>query len=84
MLEKDGEISWTNRVKNEEVLHRMKEERDVHPTVKRKKAIRIGHVLRTNSLLTHVIVGKMEGPRRQGKRHKLLLNDLRKREYTRT
>jgi hypothetical protein len=32
------EISWTDRVKNEEVLHRVKEERNVIHTVKRRKA----------------------------------------------
>ena len=32
------EISWTDRVKNEEVLHRVKEERNVIYTIKRRKA----------------------------------------------
>jgi hypothetical protein len=30
-------ISWTDRVSNEEVLHRLKDERDVLHTVKRRK-----------------------------------------------
>jgi hypothetical protein len=31
-------ISWTDRVRNEEVLHRVKEERNIIHTVKRRKA----------------------------------------------
>jgi hypothetical protein len=30
-------ISWTDRVRNEEVLHRVKEERNVLRTVKKKE-----------------------------------------------
>jgi hypothetical protein len=40
------EISWTNRVKYEDVLHRVKKERNNVQTVKRRKAIWIGHVMR--------------------------------------
>jgi hypothetical protein len=54
-------ISWTDRVRNEEVLHRVKEERDIVHTVKRRKANWIGHILRTKCLLKHVIEGKLEG-----------------------
>jgi hypothetical protein len=54
-------ISWTARVRNEEVLHRVKEERDIVHTIKRRKANWIGHILRRNCLLKHVIKGKLEG-----------------------
>ena len=47
-------ISWTYRVKNE-VLHGVKEERSILCTVKRRKDDLIGHVLRRNCLLKHVI-----------------------------
>jgi coproporphyrinogen III oxidase len=52
------EISWTDRVRNEEVLQRVKEERNIVHTVKRRKANWIGHILRRNCLLKHVIEGK--------------------------
>jgi hypothetical protein len=42
------------------VLHRVKEERNVLPTVKRRKANRIGHISNRNCLLIHVIEGKLE------------------------
>jgi hypothetical protein len=55
------EINWTDRVRNEEVLHRVKEERNIVLTIKRRKANGIGHILRRNCLLKHVIEGKLEG-----------------------
>jgi hypothetical protein len=48
-------------VRNEEVLHRVKEERNVVHTIKRRKANWIGHILRRNYLQTHMIEGKIEG-----------------------
>jgi hypothetical protein len=54
-------ISWTDCVRNEEVLHRVKEERNILHTIKRRKANWIGHILRRNCLLKHVIEGKLEG-----------------------
>jgi hypothetical protein len=62
-------ISWTDRVRNEEVLQRVKEERNIVHTIKRRKANWIGHILRGNWLLKHVIEGKIEGTGR-GRRHK--------------
>ena len=46
-------------MKNEEVLHKVKERNTLH-TVKRRKANWIGHILRRNGLLKHVTEGKME------------------------
>jgi hypothetical protein len=37
-------ISWTDRVRNEEVLHRVKEEMNILHTIKRIKAYWIGHM----------------------------------------
>ena len=45
-------ISLTVRVRNE-VLHGVKEERNIIHTVKRRKATWIGHILRRNSYKTH-------------------------------
>jgi hypothetical protein len=55
------EISSTDRVRNEEVLHRVKEEWNILHIIKRRKANWIGHILRKNFLLKHVIEGKLEG-----------------------
>jgi hypothetical protein len=45
------EISWTNRLRNQEVLHSVKEGRNVVQTIKRRKADWIGHILRRNCLI---------------------------------
>jgi hypothetical protein len=39
----------------------VKEERNIVHTIKRRKANWIGHILRRNCLLKHVIEGKLEG-----------------------
>jgi hypothetical protein len=52
-------VSWTDRVRNEEVLRRVKEERDILHTIKRRKANCIGHIWRRNSLLKRTIEGKI-------------------------
>jgi hypothetical protein len=73
-------IIWTDRVRNEEVLHRVKKERNILHTIKIIKDNWIGHILRRNCLLKHVIEGKLEGRAeitvRRGRRHKQLLDDL--------
>jgi hypothetical protein len=79
-------ISWTNRVRNEEVLHTVKEKRTILHAIKRGKTNWIGHILCRNCLLKHVIEGKTEGRievrGRRGRRCKHLLDDLKeKREY---
>jgi ribosomal 50S subunit-associated protein YjgA (DUF615 family) len=53
-LEKDGEDQLARSCENEEVLHRVKEERNIVHTIKRRKANWIGHILRRNCLLKHV------------------------------
>jgi len=51
-------------------------------TLNRKEANLIGHILRRNCLLKHVIAGKLEGrievTGRQQRRRKQLLDDLNK------
>jgi ribosomal 50S subunit-associated protein YjgA (DUF615 family) len=56
----------------------VKEERNIVHTIKRRKANWIGHILRRNCLLKHVIEGKIERMRRRGRRCKQLLDDLEK------
>jgi hypothetical protein len=48
-------------VRNEEMLHRVKEERNILHTLKRRNANWIGHTLCRNWLLKHVIGGKING-----------------------
>jgi len=56
-VEKDGEynITRSDYVRNEEVLRRVREERNVLHTIQRRKATWIGHSLSRNCLLIHFI-----------------------------
>jgi len=77
------EISWTDHVRNEEVLLRVNEERNILHEIIKRKANWIGHILRRNCLLKQVIEGKIKGEievtRRHGRRRKKLLDDLKDR-----
>jgi len=53
-------ISWTDYVRNEEVLLRVKEQRNILHEIRKRKANWIGHILRRNCLLQRVIEGKKE------------------------
>ena len=53
------EIIWTNHMRNE-VLQRVKEERNILQTIKWRKSNWIGHIFCRNCLLNHIIAGKME------------------------
>jgi hypothetical protein len=46
-------------VRNEEVLCKIKEERNILHTIKIRKTNRIGHILFRNSFLKHDIEGKI-------------------------
>ena len=46
-------------MRNEEVLQRVKEERNILQTIKRRKASWSGHILHWNCLLKHVTEGKI-------------------------
>jgi hypothetical protein len=54
-------ISQTDHVRYEEVLHTVKEERNILHTLNRRKANCIGHILHRNCLLKHVIEGRLQG-----------------------
>jgi len=75
--------SWTNHVRNEEVLLRVKEQRNILHEIRKRKANWIGHILRRNCLLQRVTEGKIregiEVTGRQGRRRWKLLDDLKER-----
>jgi hypothetical protein len=60
-------IHWIDSVKNEEVLHRVKEERNIILILKRRSVNWIGHILRGKCFTKHVIEGKMEEKVKYGK-----------------
>ena len=54
-------ISWTDYVRNEEVLLRVMEQRNILHELSKRKAAWIGHILSRNCLLQRVIEGKIKG-----------------------
>jgi len=74
-------ISWTDRVRKEAVLLRVKDEKNILQTIKCRKAKWFCHILRRNCLLEHTIEGNIEGKiqvtGRIGRRCKQLLDDLK-------
>jgi hypothetical protein len=70
-------ISSTDRGKNEEVLRRVKEDRNILHTIKRRKAKWICDILRRNCILRHAKEGKTKGRGKRERRHKHLLDDLK-------
>jgi hypothetical protein len=68
-------------VRNEEVFRRVKEDRNILNKIKIRTANWIGHILRRNCFLKHVIEGKLDGriemPVRRGRRRKQLLVDVK-------
>jgi hypothetical protein len=67
-------ISGADHARSEEVLRRIKEDRNILEIIKRRKANWIGHIVRRKCLLKHVIGGEIEGrievTRRYGRRHR--------------
>jgi len=67
-------------MRNAEVLKRAKEKRNIVQRVKGRNANSIGHILRRNCFVKHVIGGKVGGrievTGRRGRRCRQLLNNL--------
>ena len=81
-------ISWTDHVRNVEVLLRVSEQRNILHEIRKRKASWIGHSSRRNCILKKKpiegkIKGEIEVTRRRGERRKKLLDDLKEtREYS--
>jgi hypothetical protein len=74
-------ISWTDRERNDTVVHRVHEKKNILHTIKRMKANLICHILCRNCLLKHFIEENIEGGievrERLRRRRKQLLNILK-------
>jgi hypothetical protein len=75
--------SWTDHVRNEEVLLRVKEQRNILHDISKQKTNWIGHILHRNCLLRQVIEGNIKGgievTGRLGKWRRKLLDNLKER-----
>ena len=77
-------ISWTDHVRNKEVLLRVKNQRNILHEIRKRKANWIGHILCRNYLLQRVIEEKIkwgiEVTGRRGRRRRKLRDDLKERK----
>jgi hypothetical protein len=76
-------IIWTDHVRNETILLRINEQRNILHEINKRKGNWIGHILRRNCLLQRFIKGKIKGgievTGRRGRRHEKLLDELKDR-----
>jgi len=74
-------ISWTDRMRNEKGLHRVRMDRNIIHRIKRRKGKWIDHIFRRKCLLKHIIKWKikdsLEVTGRQGTQRKQPLYDLK-------
>ena len=66
-------------MRNEEVLLRVNDQRNILHEIRKRKANWIGHILLRNCLLKQVIEGKIKGEMEVTRRRKKLLGDLKDR-----
>jgi hypothetical protein len=76
-------FTWTDHVRKEDVLLRVKEQRNILHEIRKRKANWICHILRRNCLLQRVTEEKIQGgievTERQGRRRRKLLDDSKER-----
>jgi hypothetical protein len=76
-------ISWTDHVRNEEVLLRVKEQGNILHEIRKWKANWMGQILRRSCLLRRITEEKIQGgievTGREGRIRRKLLDDLKER-----
>ena len=70
-------ISWTDKVKNVEVLERIGEKRQILEVIKNRKRNWIGHWLRRECLLLTALEGLVEGKRGRGRRRYQMVDNIK-------
>ena len=74
---------FTDHMRNEDVLLRVKEQRNILHEIHKRKSNCTGQILRRNCLLQRVTEGEIQGEievtGRQGRRRRKLLDDLKER-----
>ena len=69
-------ISWEPKIRNEEVMRRVKENRCLIKTINRRQKNWIGHILRGDGLLRDVMEGRMMRKRPRGRPRAGMVDDL--------
>lgn len=71
-------IIWSDKVRNEEVLRRVGEERSILKTIKKRKRNWLGHILRRDCLQKRIMEGEIQGTRSRGAKKFGMLTDILK------
>uniref|UniRef100_A0A8D8UAM4 Craniofacial development protein 2 n=1 Tax=Cacopsylla melanoneura TaxID=428564 RepID=A0A8D8UAM4_9HEMI len=71
-------IKWSDKIRNEEVLRRVGEERRILETIRGRKSSWIGHILRRDCLQRRIMEGSIEGRRSRGRKKFGMLTDILK------
>ena len=74
-------ISWEQKIRNEEVLRRVKENRCFITTIYRRQKNWIGHILRGDGLLRDMMERRMMGKRPRGKPRAGMMDELMEGSY---
>ncbi|KAL4713558.1 hypothetical protein ACJJTC_006146 [Scirpophaga incertulas] len=69
-------ISWTQKVRNEEVLRCIGRKRELWDTVRKRKVAYLGHIFR-HERYELIMMGKIAGRRSVGRRRKSWLRNIR-------
>jgi len=78
-------ISWTEKITNEEVRKRIREEKSILRTVQQRKPNRLGKVLRHDGMLLTILEGRTMGKKQRGRRIIQMIDDIVEKEsYVKT
>ena len=64
MLEKNVKNKWTDRITNDEVFQRTKEERLLSEILKNRSHTWIGHIIRHKEFTVNILEGEISGEKR--------------------
>lgn len=73
-------ISWVDKVKNDEVLRRVKEDRVLLKKIINRKANWLGHIMRGKGIMNTVLEGTVEGERRRGRKRLKAIDEVKEGE----
>ena len=79
-----GRISWRDKISNDDVLSRLKTERQLLLDIQKRKCKYFGHVKRRNNILTAALEGKLEGRRPRGRPRNNWFGDIKEWTQLRT
>lgn len=70
-------IKWTDKIKSDQVLERVKEGKCMLHAVMKMKVDWLGHILKTKSILKVITKGRIIGKTSRGRKKHEMLTDLR-------